>query len=48
MDASIKAPHQHNNQEEKDAIKAGKLASEIRANPAKAAQKDTDARWIVK
>lgn len=29
-------------------IKAGKLDSEIWANPAKAAQKDTDARWIVK
>lgn len=49
VDASIiKAPRQRNSQEEKDAIKAGKLASEIWANPAKAAQKDTDARWTVK
>jgi IS5 family transposase len=50
VDASlVAAPRQRNTQEEKDAIKAGKTANEIWPDqPAKAAQKDTDARWTVK
>jgi transposase, IS5 family len=42
----VAAPKQRNTQEEKDAIKAGKTADEVL--PAKAAQKDVDARWTVK
>ncbi len=42
-------PKQRNTQDEKDAIKAGKAAWEVWPNePAKAAQKDVDARWTVK
>jgi IS5 family transposase len=50
IDASlVAAPRQRNTAEEKDAIKAGKSADEIWPDkPAKAAQKDTDARWTVK
>lgn len=50
VDASlVSVPKQRNKQEEKDAIKAGKSAAEIWPDsPAKAAQKDTDARWTVK
>lgn len=45
----VAAPKQRNTAAEKEAIKAGKTASEIwPAQPAKAAQKDTDARWTVK
>ena len=45
----IAAPKQRNGQAEKDAIKAGKSAGEIWPDePAKAAQKDTDARWTLK
>lgn len=45
----VAAPKQRNTQEEKDAIKAGKTADAIWPDrPAKAAQKDTDARWTVK
>jgi|TARA_R110002049_G_scaffold84716_6_gene215601 IS5 family transposase len=45
----VAAPKQRNTQEEKDAIKAGKTAGEVWPDkPAKAAQKDTDARWTVK
>lgn len=45
----IAAPQQRNTQDEKDAIKAGKTAKEVWPDePAKAAQKDTDARWTVK
>jgi len=45
----IAAPKQRNTQDEKDAIKAGKAAREVWPNePAKAAQKDVDARWTVK
>ncbi|CAN1503842.1 COG3039 Transposase and inactivated derivatives, IS5 family [Sphingomonadaceae bacterium] len=45
----IAAPKQRNTQDEKDAIKAGKSAQEVWPNePAKAAQKDVDARWTVK
>jgi transposase, IS5 family len=50
VDASlVAAPRQRNTEEEKEAIKAGKKAADIWPDqPAKAAQKDTDARWTVK
>jgi IS5 family transposase len=50
VDASlVAAPRQRNTEEEKAAIKAGKKAAEIWPDkPAKAAQKDTDARWTLK
>jgi transposase len=45
----VAAPKQRNTMAEKDAIKAGKSAAEIwPEQPAKAAQKDTDARWTLK
>ena len=45
----VSAPRQRNNEDEKTAIKEGKSADEIWPDkPAKAAQKDTDARWTVK
>jgi IS5 family transposase len=45
----VAAPKQRNTQEEKEAIKAGKTAREVWPDkPAKAAQKDVDARWAVK
>ena len=45
----IPAPKQRNTDAEKDAIKAGKSASEIWPDePNKAAQKDTNARWTLK
>jgi IS5 family transposase len=45
----VAAPKQRNTLAEKDAIKAGGKASEVWPNqPAKAAQKDTDARWTLK
>ena len=45
----VSAPKQRNTDDEKAAIKAGKSASEIWPDkPAKAAQKDTQARWTVK
>lgn len=45
----VAAPKQRNTQEEKEAIKAGKTAREVwPEKPAKAAQKDVDARWTVK
>lgn len=50
VDASlVAAPRQRNTDGEKAAIKAGKNAREIWPDkPAKAAQKDTSARWTVK
>ncbi len=50
VDASlVAAPRQRNTEDEKAAIRAGKTAAEVWADkPAKAAQKDTDARWTVK
>jgi transposase, IS5 family len=50
VDASlVAAPRQRNTDGEKAAIKAGKTATEIWPDkPAKAAQKDTDARWTLK
>jgi hypothetical protein len=48
-DGAFALPRQRNTREEKEAIKAGKTANEIWPDdPAKAAQKDTDARWTVK
>ena len=45
----VQAPRQRNTVEEKGAINAGKSAGEIWPDePAKARQKDTDARWTVK
>tara|TARA_R110000787_G_C13434478_1_gene445824 strand:- start:3327 stop:4223 length:897 start_codon:yes stop_codon:yes gene_type:complete len=45
----VAAPKQRNTGAEKDAIKAGKTAGEVWSDKsAKAAQKDTDARWTVK
>lgn len=45
----VAAPKQRNTVPEKDAIKAGKTASEIWPDePARAAQKDIDARWTLK
>ena len=45
----VAAPKQRNTQEEKNAIKVGKTAGEVwPEKPAKAAQRDTDARWTVK
>ncbi len=50
VDASlVPAPKQRNTDGERDAIKAGKSAGEIWPDePAKAAQKDTDARWMLR
>lgn len=50
VDATLVAePKQRNTAPEKDAIKVGKTASEIWPDePARAAQKDTDARWTLK
>lgn len=45
----VAAPKQRNTQAEKAAVKEGKSAAEIWPDePAKAAQKDTDARWTLK
>lgn len=45
----VAAPKQRNTKEEKAAINAGKTAAEIWPDePARAAQKDTDARWTLK
>lgn len=50
FDASlVPAPKQRNTEGEKQAVKEGKSAREIRPDePAKAAQKDVDARWTLK
>jgi IS5 family transposase len=45
----VAAPKQRNTKAEKEAIKAGRTAAEIWPDePARAAQKDTDARWTLK
>ena len=45
----VAAPKQRNTKAGKEAIKAGRTAAEIWPDePARAAQKDTDARWTVK
>ena len=44
----VAAPEQHNTAPEKDAIKAGKIASQIWPDkPARATRKDRDARWTL-
>ena len=49
VDASlISAPKQRNTQEEKAALKEGRIPEDWKANPAKFAHKDRDARWTVK
>lgn len=50
VDASlVPAPKQRNTQGEREAVKAGKSAADIWPDqPAKAAQKDTSARWTLK
>jgi IS5 family transposase len=49
LDASIvPAPRQRNTQEEKAAIKEGRIPEAWQARPAKVRQKDRDARWTVK
>jgi transposase, IS5 family len=49
VDASfIEVPKQRNTKEENAQIKAGQIPKEFTENPAKLAQKDTDARWTKK
>lgn len=49
VDASlIAAPRQRNTNEEKKAIKQGRIPDEWKDKPAKLRQKDRDARWTVK
>jgi IS5 family transposase len=49
IDASVvPAPRQRNTQEEKAAIKEGRIPPAWKEKPAKARQKDRDARWTVK
>jgi transposase, IS5 family len=49
VDASlIAAPRQHNTNEEKKAIKEGRVPDEWQDKPGKLRQKDRDARWTVK
>jgi IS5 family transposase len=49
LDASIvKAPRQRMTQEEKEVIKNGDIPEEWQEQPAKLAQKDRDARWMIK
>jgi transposase, IS5 family len=49
VDATIvEAPRQRNSDDEKAPIKAGNIPEEWKANPAKLAQKDRDARWTLK
>lgn len=49
IDASIvEAPRQRNTDEEKDALKAGRIPDDWAAKPAKLRQKDRDGRWTLK
>lgn len=49
VDASIvSVPRQRLTQEEKETIKKGEVPEDWKTNPAKLAQKDRDARWVVK
>jgi len=49
VDASlVAAPKQRNSEEEKQAIKAGRIPEEWKDKPAKLRHKDRDARWTVK
>ena len=48
VDASlIAAPRQHNSEDEKQAIKGGRIPKDWKDKPAKLRQKDHDARWTV-
>ena len=49
VDASlIAAPRQHNSEDQKQAIKGGRIPKDWKDKPAKLRQKDRDARWTVK
>jgi transposase, IS5 family len=49
IDATVvAAPKQHNTEDEKRALKEGRVPEEWRRRPAKLAQKDCDARWTIK
>jgi len=49
VDASfVNVPRQRNSREENDAIKQCNIPESFESNPAKLAQKDTDARWMTK
>src|ERR1700738_507265 len=49
VDASlIAAPRQRNTQDEKKAIRDGRIPDDWKDKPAKLRQKDRDARWAVK
>lgn len=49
VDATIiPAPRQRMTKEEKEKVKEGKIPEEWEAKPSKLAQKDRDARWVVK
>jgi hypothetical protein len=45
---AVPAPKQRNTEEEKAAIKDGRIPENWKAKPAKIRQKDRDARWSVK
>lgn len=44
----VSAPKQRNTEDEKQAIKEGRVPEDWKAKPAKLRQKDRDARWTVK
>src|SRR6186997_959602 len=49
VDATIvAAPKQRNTQEEKQALREGRIPADWKNKPAKLAQKDRDARWTIK
>ncbi len=49
IDATVvPAPKERNSEEEKAAIKQGKIPERWKAKPAKVRQKDRDGRWTVK
>src|SRR3974390_378605 len=49
VDASlVAAPRQRNTDDEKKALKEGRIPADCKAKPAKLRQKDRDARWTVK
>jgi IS5 family transposase len=49
VDATIvAAPKQRNTQEEKQALRDGRIPEDWKDKPAKLAQKDCDARWTIK
>lgn len=49
VDASfVNVPRQRNTRDENQIIKEGDIPQNFQDNPAKLAQKDTDARWMTK